>query len=186
MNICPNCQKITDENIKFCSVCGTKMVTLNDNNSSVEEPEQPVYDPLYNAQPAYYEQYSYSTPSSVTVSEPGKVKKIIGFILSIGGFVLSIFSVLYCLTTLGTGYGLDAFIYGFSYGIEGLALSIVGNVLSNKSIKEGNQTKMAKRGVTFSTIGIILSAFGILLAFVAVFVNQNSVIFEELNDLYDL
>lgn len=144
MYFCPNCGKTSEEQVAFCSQCGTAMkqqgVVQAEESAPVYTP--PAYTPVHEAEPVS--------------SSASKVKGIVGMILGISGLVFAGLGLLYVLIGLAADPAV-AFGMSVGFGIFSMPLSIVGKVLCGGAIEAGNTSGMARAGRTLGHVGMILS-----------------------------
>ena len=146
MRFCPNCQTQFDNYATHCSQCGSIL-----------------YEYVDATQP------TYAPPKA---NEPSKARVIVGMIMSlcgleggvvsamITGYLSVMFFAIAVLTgdmeAMGAGL-IIAMLYGLFFGIFSTPFSIVGLVMSKKSIAMGSQSKMCAIGKKTGIIGLLLN-----------------------------
>lgn len=192
MKICPHCQKVTEDAVNFCPVCGAPMqsfpeeptyedtVYMPPQQGYVQPPQYTYTQPPY-AQPTYaqppYTQPSYAQPPK-PASPVSKGRVIPGMALGIAGMATAILGLLYtfCYFMIGVANELEEMvlasaIMGFVFIGFSLPLSIVGYTMSSSNRDMGDTSNMSRLGINFGRIGIVLSivmggfAFIALIAF---------------------
>lgn len=143
MNFCSHCGNPVKEGAKFCDACG----------AAFEAPvaEAPVYTPPVYAEPV--------------VSGKTKAMGFVGMGLSIGGLFFAIIGLIYSLV----GLGLPGLGFGFSigFGIFSMPLSIIGRILSNKSIRGGFNSGAPRAGAGIGLAGLIISCVMLLIGIIS-------------------
>lgn len=143
MTFCSQCGNQLASGDKFCRSCGASV------------PEATVQN----------------TPAPVMVkAEPvvsGKIKALgfVGMGLGIGGVAMGSLGLLYSLIGLNlVGMG---FVWAMIFGLFSVPLSIVGRILSNKSIEGGNTSGAASAGAKLGIAGLIVSAVMLFFGFIS-------------------
>ena len=165
MLFCSQCGTQLEESAKFCSKCGTPVAAPVE--APVETPvETPVAAPAATT-PVYTPVYSapvYSAPATVEVSGSTKAQGFIGMGLAIGGLFFAVLGLIY--TLVGLDYDALGFGMSIGFGIFSMPLSIVGRILSRKSMDCGNTSGVCRAGSGLGLAGFIVScvmfAFGFI------------------------
>lgn len=143
MSFCSHCGNQMETGDKFCRVCGT----------AVPEESAP-----------------QNVPAPVAVkAEPvisGKVKALgfVGMGLGIGGVVFGALGVLY--TLIGMAMPPMGITFALIFGLFSVPLSIVGRILSYKSIEGGNTSGVCSAGTKLGMAGLIVSAVMLFFGFI--------------------
>ncbi len=172
MSICKNCGQETTPNATFCGNCGSAMNNEPTPASSPEQNTQPTqalhhdaYTQQYPVAPAY-PVYGYDKPVVPTGS---KVKGYIGMGLSIEGFVMALFTLLYAFITLNVPYpARDGFAFVTMYlAFLQIAASIIGFCLSSSAKSSGFKSGAVTTGFVLGIVGMSIYLFSIFLAIIA-------------------
>jgi len=162
---CPNCGAQNPDNANVCVNCGNALQQQAPVQPAYQQPayQQPAYQqPMYQ-QPMYqqpmYQQPMYQQPAyQAPVSGGSKGAKIVGMILGIIGFAMSIISNIYCLATFDPWYWYydevaitNSFMLVFSF-----PLALVGLILCSKSRSATGGKVLSLLGVIFSGVHFIL------------------------------
>ena len=146
MKICTNCQKVTNDNMNFCSSCGAPLTTIQTEQSYQPEPIQAY--PVYTAPNA---------PLGMKIA--GMAISILGLVFMLYGF----FSTLIGLAEEGMAFGM-----AFAFSLLFLPLCIVGLVLSNNCKNLGDTSAFSTVGKIFGIIGIVLAGISLFIGFVTI------------------
>lgn len=153
MYICSKCGASAEKTVRFCDQCGSPMIEICDPVEVTEDPT-PVWE-------------TPTTPESIkdtpTTPPPASMgKKLVGTILSGVGLGFGALGLLLTGAMLGSGEAPSVgAIPGICFSVFGLPLSLVGLIMSAKSVTQGKNT-----GKILGLIGTILSA-ALLLAGIA-------------------
>ena len=144
MSFCSHCGNQMEAGDKFCRVCGT----------AVPEESAP-----------------QNVPAPVAVkAEPvidGKTRALgfVGMGLGIGGVVMGALGLLY--TMIGLNLEGMGFAFSLIFGLFSMPMSIVGRILSNKSIEGGNTSGVCSAGTKLGMAGMIVSAVMLFFGFIS-------------------
>lgn len=145
MRFCPQCQLQFDDNVSFCPQCGNTL-----------------YEYVNATQPVY---------AAPQPPQPSKARVIVGMAMSLcgleGGAVSALISaylsIFFFAFGIGTGNAeavgvgsMLTLLYSFFFALFATPFSIVGLVMSNKSIAMGSQSKMCVIGKKTGIIGLLL------------------------------
>ena len=159
MFICPNCKKISETPINFCTCCGARMEA---ENTAYIAPVNEAVPGGYNTQNTIPD--ANDTPEA---PKPSKAKAIVGMALSAAGFINAATGILYALGYMATETNEFTFMFTIIMCIITLPLSLVGLILSSKSRKAGDLSIFTKLGRLFGILGIIASAILLSLGIIA-------------------
>lgn len=173
MSFCSNCGHPLEGGHKFCSVCGARVA-----EPVVTEPVRPAEpvmaepfpvqptmveaaptQPVQPVQPVYA--YAPVQPAVAATPVPTKKDKILGFVgmgLSIGGLFLGVIGLLYTFIFLAGEVAVATTVFALFFGMFSMPLSIVGRILSKKSMDAGNVSTPCSIGCKLGLAGIIVSA----------------------------
>ena len=134
MSFCSHCGNQLETGDKFCRACGAAVVA---------EPVQNVPAPV-------------AVKAEPVVSGKTKALGFVGMGLGIGGVVMGALGILYTLLFMAVPpMGIT---FAMVMGLFSVPLSIVGRILSNKSIESGNTSGAASAGMKLGIAGLIVSA----------------------------
>ncbi|MBQ3146444.1 MAG: zinc ribbon domain-containing protein [Oscillospiraceae bacterium] len=154
MSFCSNCGNPLEENAKFCSKCGSSVAAPVESAPAEPVYSAPVYTPIY------------STPAVIPeVSGKAKAMGFIGMGLGIGGLFISILGIIY--TLLGMGFEGLGFGFSIAFSLFSMPMSIVGRILSGKSMEGGNFSGACKAGSGLGLAGLIISCVMLFLGFIS-------------------
>ncbi len=154
MFICPNCKKISEVPLNFCTSCGSRMEEAKSNYSAPSSESAPN---TYNeTNPYIYENAPAPTPA------PSKAKAIVGMALSIAGFANAAVSLLYIFSFMAEGLGDAALAFAIIMFLITMPLSLVGLILSSKCRSAGDRSVFTKLGKIFGIVGIVFSVLVLL------------------------
>lgn len=152
MSFCVKCGYRIESDDKFCFACGAPVAGRESEPAPVAAP------------------YPVVQPGLVPVmTEPPRLSvktKVLGFVgmgLSIGGFVIAILGILYTMIFMEIPPA--GAVFAFYLSVFSMPLSIVGRILSKKSIEGGNQSTVCTVGTRLGLAGIIISAVMLFLGF---------------------
>jgi len=138
---CSNCNYTAYDATNFCTHCGAPMQYVQ------PTPVQPnTYISSNNQTAAVY----YTQARNVPLA-----KKIVGMILSINAFILSIVAFIYTLLLTALD-GAVGFVFFLIYGAFSFPPAIIGFCMSNSNISAGDTSKMSSMGKIFGLISIII------------------------------
>ena len=173
MYICSKCGASAEKTVRFCDQCGSPMIEICDPVEVTEDPT-PVWEIPVNPEPVKETPNTtkpvWETPptpepikDTPTTPPPASMgKKLVGTILSGVGLGFGALGLLLTGAMLGSGEAPSVgAIPGICFSVFGLPLSLVGLIMSAKSVTQGKNT-----GKILGLIGTILSA-ALLLAGIA-------------------
>ena len=122
--ICSSCGTHNDDIAKFCSSCGSPLLTPEQQIPPMEPPVAPMAPPPMAAPGQAPYQAPMAAPGSA--QKPYKAEFVMGLIGSIVGVVMFLIMLIVGLTTSGLGY------YGYGYGFGGalIALTLIGSIFA--------------------------------------------------------
>lgn len=141
MRICPNCNHKGEDNMNFCSLCGSQMSYV-----------QPTFEPQHTD--------FYPDPAP---KKPHLALKIVSMSLSIYGAFMMTLGLLYTLIGLaeeGMAFGMS-----FAFALFSLPMCIVGLCLAAKCQDAGDTSAFSRVGKALGIVGIILSAVALFIGF---------------------
>lgn len=160
MSFCSNCGHPLEDGNKFCSVCGARVAAPVVTEPTPVEPV--MAEPVRPAEPVYtYEPVRPVAPAVPAAPVPSRKDKIMGFVgmgLSIGGLFLGAIGLLYTLVFLAEEVAVATTVFAWFIGMFSMPLSIVGRILSKKSMDAGNVSTPCSIGCKLGLAGIIVSA----------------------------
>ena len=141
MTFCSQCGNQLESGDKFCRACGAAVPDTQNAPVSVVVKAEPV------------------------VSGKTKALGFVGMGLGIGGVVMGSLGLLYSLIGLNLeGLG---FVWAMIFGLFSVPASIVGRILSYKSIEGGNPSGAASAGAKLGIAGLIVSAVMLFFGFIS-------------------
>ena len=153
MFFCSNCGTALDDGAKFCRNCGAQVA-----EACSAQPQESVA-------PAVIEPASQAHNQPV-VSGKTKALGFVGMGLSIGGLFFAVFGLLYTFIFMAT-IPIASFVYAIVFSLFSLPLCIVGGVLCNKSVEQGNRSAVCSVGSKLRIAGIIVSAVMLFFGMIA-------------------
>ena len=143
MSFCSHCGNQLESGDKFCRACGAAVVA---------EPVQNVPAPV-------------AVKAEPVIDGKTRALGFVGMGLGIGGVVMGALGLLY--TMIGLNLEGMGFAFSLIFGLFSMPMSIVGRILSNKSIEGGNTSGVCSAGTKLGMAGMIVSAVMLFFGFIS-------------------
>ena len=140
MKICTKCNTTAGDNMNFCAQCGGPLTYV--------QPVQP--------------QYNYNQPAQ---PKSNVALRIVSMVLSISGFSFLILGFIY--TLIGLIEAELAFSFAFAFALIFLPMCIVGLILANKCVNNGDFSTPCRVAKGLGLAGIIVSGVSLFIGFIA-------------------